>query len=167
MVRTELRQPNRSIHAWFAAQKTYARYLLATEDYARAYELLKPAMATADRLGQHLQAISLSLLFSIAAAHLGRQQEAASMIATMDEFYPDVRSALTVLLKSGAKKTHSNTKTVTITNRLGERQTITAREMDVLIRISDGLSNKEIAGQFQLSEATIKFNRRNLYQNSR
>ncbi len=187
--------PNRSVHPRLAAQKTYARYLLATKDYSAAYDIAKAAGTAAELMGQRLQLTCLRLIASVAAAHLGNRSEAAStlasaidfalprrllrpftdelaahhdtiapIIASLDDVSQDDRQTVVKLFQPDAFKAHSLSRALTILNKQGAPQTVTAREMDVLTAIADGLSNKEIASQLGLSEATIKFHRRNLYQ---
>ncbi len=82
-----------------------------------------------------------------------------SIIAQMQK---ELQSSLIKLQKQPTKKN-----TTTISDRiieLAKKNNLTERESDVLLQITNGLNNKQIAEELFVSVNTIKYHTRNLYE---
>ncbi|MBO6527543.1 LuxR C-terminal-related transcriptional regulator [Erythrobacter sp.] len=76
---------------------------------------------------------------------------------------PEYRSELLQLLSNPRRPGGRPAFTIACANGKALSKTVTAREFEVLQYIADGLANKEIARECDVTEATVKFHRRNLY----
>lgn len=76
---------------------------------------------------------------------------------------PEFRSDLLQLLSNPRRPGGRPSFALSGTNGKSPAKSVTAREFEVLQFIADGLANKEIARECDVSEATVKFHRRNLY----
>jgi DNA-binding CsgD family transcriptional regulator len=82
-----------------------------------------------------------------------------SIIAQMQK---ELQNSLIKLQKQPTKKS-----TITISDRIIEltkKNNLTERESDVLLQITNGLNNKQIAEELFVSVNTIKYHTRNLYE---
>lgn len=76
---------------------------------------------------------------------------------------PEYRSELLQLLSNPRRPGGRPAFSIAGTNGKTFSKSVTAREFEVLQHIADGLANKEIARECDVTEATVKFHRRNLY----
>lgn len=179
---------------WYEAHCLHMRRLLASGNPQQAAEALVPVHTYATTMGhktwileiillmslarhalsdiataqQHMrQAIAIALPENIRRPFLDKGKEARETFAYLIRTDPvwneqELEQALTFITTDGAARTGTSPARGGV--MLSSEQAITPRELEVLVGLADGLSNKEIARKLSVTEGTVKFHRKNLYR---
>ncbi len=167
-------------HGWFhwvAASYTCARYLAAIGDFEQARQFIEAGVGVADTLDVVLMRVRGKILKASILENSGKRDDAlvtledaiidAAHVATFKPFAADVSGTLlneavsSVMVKTETHKVSDFAARIAMTS---VQKMFSLREEEVLQGIAQGKSNKEIARDLDLTDNTIKFHLRNIYQ---
>ncbi|MEP2988263.1 MAG: LuxR C-terminal-related transcriptional regulator [Parasphingorhabdus sp.] len=165
---------------WFVrsfAGYSIARYLGAVGDYEEALAYVENGLDEADRLDIVLLRVRGNILKASLLEEENKKDEALTILEYAIEDAAKINCPKTfacdvseTLLAKAVLSIMDNTQTHTVKDfaaRLavaGTQKLLSSREKEVLQGISHGRSNKEIARDLDLTDNTIKFHLRNIYQ---
>lgn len=173
----------RSWHSYFLAAETRATARLTSS--ARTFDTLRKSIEYTESNGLTLHLVRLIIAEAIALRQLDRKEASADRLIaaiklaakrnligpflcddTLKRLLKEVRSDLR---NQDDELLHVNfvTDTLNRSNTLRPRvggDILSVREHEILEQLALGLSNKEIARRFQLTENTVKFHLKSLYR---
>lgn len=154
-----------------------ARYLGAIDNYDAALSYVEQGLEEVDQLDVVLMRVRGNILKASILEQAGRGDEAlvvleyaivdAARVSCVKAFTHDVSEALlakAVLSTMEKEQIHIVKEFATKLAVAGAQTMFSSREEEVLQGIAQGKSNKEIARDLDLTDNTIKFHLRNIYQ---
>lgn len=137
-----------------AASVAAGRVALASHDNERACDRFEDAIDLLLRDQATLEAAAIRVELAGALEAVGRPEaaarEARTALATLEEVRPVDRERATAVLRRCRGEAHGN-------------DTLTSRQVEVLLLIAEGLSDNEIAERLVLSEHTVHRHVANIY----